>query len=186
MLYNDTLKHIPIKFNQLVTTRIIPFSKGGLYCTWEVIEGDTRLRYEISVTRRSRVSRVQSVNVLKTLNASSLQFLHIRRCLMVEWRRLKRKKKPHRARQNKSCTLQNTLEHPLIILDLVPLGKNPNPRYFDKIRTVWELLPRTLDGIINVAQCVFVRFILFYLFILLPRWGPPTWIYHYWYPPQIL
>jgi hypothetical protein len=29
MLYNSTLKHIPVNSNQLITTRIIPFSEGG-------------------------------------------------------------------------------------------------------------------------------------------------------------
>lgn len=51
-----------------------------------MIESDIEFLYAIN---RSRVSRAQSVKVLKTLNTSCLLFLSVRRCLTSEWRRLK-------------------------------------------------------------------------------------------------
>ena len=77
------------------TIMIIPFGEGGLIvCVWETNEGDLRFLYAMnSMPPRSRILGAQSVNVPKTLNASTLHFLCVRRCLRVESRQLKRRRR---------------------------------------------------------------------------------------------
>jgi hypothetical protein len=80
---------------------------------------------EISVIRSSRVSGVQSVSVPGPLrNTSSFQFLNLRRCLNIEWRRLKNekekekriRKRSRQAHQNQLMHFTNTLDRVLIFL----------------------------------------------------------------------
>ena len=47
------------------------------------------LMLRIQCTKRSKILAAQSVNVPKTLNASSLKILSVRRCLKVEWHQVK-------------------------------------------------------------------------------------------------
>ena len=79
----------------LVTILIVPFNEGGLIvCVGEISEGDAKFLYAMELVppedlgfQESKVSKVP-----ETLNASSLQFLIVRRCLRSEWYRLKRRR----------------------------------------------------------------------------------------------
>ena len=88
----------------------------------------------MNATRRFRVSGAQSVKVPETLNASSLRFLNVRKCLTIEWCQLKRRRGNLIELTRTKYALYKTLEHALIILkcmvlehvlmNLVSFGKN--------------------------------------------------------------
>jgi hypothetical protein len=62
----------------------------------EISGGDAKFLYAmklVSQSQRSRVSGVQSIKVLEFLNANSLHFLNVRRCLSSEWHRLRRRRR---------------------------------------------------------------------------------------------
>ena len=77
---------------------------------WEISEDGTHsLRYKISATIRSRVSRAENVKVLDTLNTSSVKCLSVRRCLTSEWCRLKEEEE---ASSNLLCNKLGIMQTP--------------------------------------------------------------------------
>jgi hypothetical protein len=64
---------------------------------WEISElGGTDFLYAVKLMPLEDLglqSGAQSVHVVEPLNESSLHFLGVRRCLTIEWRRLKRKRR---------------------------------------------------------------------------------------------